>query len=130
MAEIAVDLLRRQAQQTAVGRIHKIPQHPAGDGGVEHHQNIAARHGYIAVGPPFFILGYQHMIHPDGTLLTGTAHGKLHGQHRQAHDQQEKQINQHKSAAAILSGHIGKLPDVAHTDGTACAEENETETAS
>ena len=51
--------------------------------------------------------------------------GELHRHDRQAEDEQEDHVTQHESAAAVLTDHPRKFPDVSHADGAACAEQNE-----
>ena len=53
---------------------------------------------------------------------------QLHGQHRHTHNDQEQQVKQHKHAAAVGAGHIGKLPNVADADGAASAHQQESQT--
>ena len=74
---------------------------------------------------PVASLPFQGLIAPDGTLPAGPAHRQLHGQHRQAHDDQKQQIHQHKPPAAVLAHHIGKLPHIADAHGAARAHQQE-----
>ena len=113
----------------ASGGVHKILEHPAGYGGVEHHQHDIAQQAHIAVPAPF-ASGLQLPIHFQGAFLSGPAHGKFHGQHRNAQRQKKQKIDQHKRTAAVLPGHPWEFPDVADADGTACAEEEEAQPAS
>ena len=115
--------------ELACGGVHKIVEHPAGHRGVEHHEQIVARHGHIAVEVPLGALGLQLLIEPHRALPAGPAHGKLHGHDRQAHDNQEKDVNQHKGAAAVLAHHVGELPDIANPDGASRADQDKAQPA-
>ena len=103
----------------------EVAQHPAGNGGIVHHEKIAAGNAEPAVDMPLAALGLQGLIALHRTLAAGAAHGQLHGQHGHTHDHQEQQIEKDKDTAAVGAGHIGKLPDVADTDGAAGAHQNE-----
>ena len=69
--------------------------------------------------------GLQCLIHFQGAFLGRAPHGEFHGQHRDAQDQQENQVDHDERAAAILPGHPRKFPYVADADGASGAEENE-----
>ena len=101
----------------AGGELYKVVQHPAGDGGVVHHQHVAAEDGEPAVDMPLAVGLLQGLIAQDCALAAGATNRQLHGQHGKAHNHQENEIQQHKQAAAVLSGHIGEPPDVANADG-------------
>ena len=122
-------LLRVQAAELAGGGGDKILDHPAGNGGVKHHEQVVARHGGVAVEVPLAPPRLQLLVQPHRTFLAGPAQGKLNGHNRNAHDDQEKQVKQHKSAAAILPGHIGEFPHIPDSNGAAGAEQNETQPA-
>jgi len=117
-----------KTRKDAGGSVHEVLQHPAGDGGVEHHQDDIADEADVAVPAPF-AAGLQLRIHLQGALLCGAAHGEFHGQHRHTQNQQEDQIDQYEGAAAVLTSHPGKFPDIADADGTACTEQDEAKTA-
>ena len=101
----------------------EIIEHPARHSGVKGHEHIVAQHGKDAVPVPFGPLGLQLLIGLDAAFAAGTANGKLHGQHRNAHHRQEKHIQQHKQAAAVLADHIGEAPHVADADGAPGTEQ-------
>ena len=105
-------------------------EHPAGDRGVEHHQNHTADKAGDAVQMPFGARLFQLPVHDDGTLLGCPAHGKLHGHNGQTQNDQEEQIDQNKDCAAVFTGDVGEFPYITHADGAAGAEQNEAETAS
>ena len=97
------------------GCADEVLQHPAGHGGVEHHQQHISCQAEVAVDVPFGA-GLQLLVQMDGTFLGSPAHGKLHGQHGNADEKQAQQVDQHKSAAAILTV-IQEISDVADADG-------------
>ena len=68
----------------------------------------------------------QLVIHAHRTGLCCTSQRKLHGHDRQAQQQQAADIDQNKAAAAVLTGHPRELPYVTASDGTSCAEKDET----
>ena len=68
---------------------------------------------------------FQCLIAQDGTAPAGAAHGQLHGQHGDAHDEQADQVEQNKIAAAVLTGNVWEAPDVADPDGAACTDQQE-----
>ena len=120
--------LRRHPIELSLGCGEEILNHPAPYRGVEHHQQIVSDHGHIAMNIPFAPLGGQRMIDANRALSAGTAQGKFNGHNGDSHDQQEKQIEQDKRAASILSYHVRKLPDISDPDGTAGTEQNKAQT--
>ena len=78
---------------------------------------------------PFASLRLQLLIETDRTLLAGTAQGKLNGHDRNSQDQQEKQVDQHKCTAAVLSHHVREFPDIPDPNGAAGTEQNKAQTA-
>ena len=113
-----------KSHEASGGGVHEILQHPSGNGGVEHHQNHVAHQAGVAMPAPM-AAGLQCLIHFQGAFLGCAPHGEFHGQHRDAQDQQENQVDHDERAAAILPGHPRKLPYVADADGASGAEENE-----
>ena len=111
--------IRGQAGELARSRHVEVMHHPAGHGGVEHHQQVAANEGKVAVDVPFLARLFQCLIGAHRTLVAGAAHCKLHAHDGQAQDDQEQQIEQHERAAAALAGHVGEFPYVSDADGTA-----------
>ena len=103
----------------------EIVDHPAGDGGIVHHEQEAANQAEPAVDVPFLAGFFKVFVRQDGTLFAGAAHGQLHRQHRHAHDEQADQIDEDEKAAAVLAGDIREAPDVADADGAAGADEQE-----
>ena len=70
---------------------------------------------------PFTARLFQRPIRTDRALSSRTSHRKLHREDRNAHTQQEQQIEQDKHAAAILSRYIRKPPHISNSDRTARA---------
>ena len=106
----------------------EIVQHPACYGGVEHHQQIAADEGEVAVDMPLLPRLFQCLIGAHRAFAGGAPHGKLHGHDGQTQNDQKNQVEQHKGTAAALPGNIRKLPYVADADGTACGKQNKAQT--
>ncbi len=107
------------------GKLYKVPQHPAGNGGVVHHQQGAARHAEPAVDVPAAPRLFQGLVGQDGAFAAGPAHRQLHGEHRHPHQQEEQQVKEHKDAAAVGPGDIGELPDVPNAHGAPHANQQE-----
>ena len=78
---------------------------------------------------PFCSPGFHLLVHVDRALMRRSAHCKLHAHGRESQNCEEEEIDQHKSAAAILSAQIRKSPYIADADRTACADQNKTQTA-
>ena len=109
----------------AGGELIEVADHPAGNGGVVHHQKIAAPDCKPAVDVPAGARLFQGLVALNGAFPAAPAHRQLHGQYGQPHDDQKQQIQQHKPAAAVLPHHIGKFPDVADAYGAARADKQE-----
>ena len=105
------------AVEGAGGKLYKVVQHPAGNGGIVHHQQIAAENCEPTVDMPFGLGLFQRPIGKHCALAAGTANGQLHGQDRKTHEYQKNQIQQHKQTAAILPDHIGETPDITDANG-------------
>ena len=125
IAEHAAHGLRVQPVKGAGEELEEVIQHPAGNRGVEHHQQVAARQAEPAVNVPFAARRLQLFVGAHRALAGGTAHGELHGHHGHAHHDQEEQIEQHKGAAAVVAHHIGEAPHIADADGASGADEDE-----
>ena len=117
-----------KSHEASGGGVHKVLQHPTGDGGVEHHQNHVAEQTDVAVPAPVSAW-LQRLIHFQGAFLGGASHGEFHGQNGDTQDQQEEQVDHDERAAAILPGHPREFPYIADADGATGAEENEAQTA-
>ena len=92
------------------GKLDEVVQHPAGHGGVVHHQQVAACHAEPAVDVPLAAGRLQGLIALHRALAAGAAHGQLHGQNGHAHDDQEHQVEQDEQAAAVLPGQEREPP--------------------
>ena len=77
---------------------------------------------------PFLAWFLQSVVSFDRAFLAGTSNRKLHSHNRQSQDSQEDQIKQYECTATALSGHVRKLPDISDSDGTACGNQDESQT--
>ena len=129
--DLRIGYHRHKAQGLIVAgdKLHKVIDHPAGDHGVEAHQAHIAEQSQVAVDVPFLALLLQLLIHADGAGLRGATQCELHDHNRKTQYDQAEDVDQDKSAAAVLTGHPGEFPDVAAANGAACAEQNKTEAA-
>ncbi len=119
--------LRSAAGESAIQKFPEIRQHPAGHGGVVHHEQVAAQDAEPAVNVPQCSRLLQGLVRRHGALLTPAAHGKLHGHHRDAHEHQEYQIKEYKDSAAVFAGDIGELPHIPDADGTAGTDQKKSQ---
>ena len=62
--EDAAHLIGSKADEFSPQHFDDIGQHPAGHGGVEHHEQVVARHGRIGQQMPSGVFGFQHMEAP------------------------------------------------------------------
>ena len=116
--EHAVHRRALQPIEHAAGELEKVAQHPAGHGGVVHHQQAAARHAEPAVEVPLAAGGLQGLVAQHRAFAAGPAHRQLHGEDGHTHCHQEQQVEQHEHPAAVLPGDIGELPHVADAHRT------------
>jgi len=107
----------------------EVVDHPAGYYRIEGHQADVAKQGKVAVGMPLLTGLLQFLVHFYGAGLGSTAHGKFHNHYGQAHQDQAQNVNQHETAAAVLAGQPGEFPNIAAANGTACAQQDEAQTA-
>ena len=114
-----------QAHKVALEHLDEVQDEPAGDGGVEHHEQVVARHAEPAVPVPLGALWLQLLEGAQDALLAGPAHGELHDHDGQAHDDQEKQVHQHQGSAAVLAHDVGETPHIAQADGAAGRDQDE-----
>ena len=121
-------LLGVEPRQFTGGSHVEIVQHPARHGGVEHHQQVAADEGEVAVDVPLLPRLFQCLIRPHRAFAGGTSHGKFHGHDGQTQNDQKDQVEQYKGTAAALPGNIRELPHVADADGTARGKQNKAKT--
>ena len=125
LGELACHLVCVQAGELSGGSHIKIVQHPACNGGVEHHQQVTADQGEVAMDMPLLARLFQHLIGPHRAFAAGTAHSKFHGHNGQTQNDQKQQVKQYKGSSAALTCHIRKFPHVANADGTACRQQDE-----
>ena len=109
------------------GEFEKVVQHPAGDIGIVHHQQIAAQEGKPSVNMPLGAGLFQCAIGQDSAFAAGPANGQLHRQHWQPQDHQHDQIQQHKQPAAVLPDDKREPPHIADAHCAARADEQETQ---
>ena len=121
---------KAQVSGAAGDKAVEVVQNPAGDNGVEAHEADVAKQRQIAMDMPLLAGLLQLLIHLNGRCLRSTAQGELHGHNRQTQQNQAQHINQHKAAAAILTGHPGEFPHIAAADGAACTEQDESQAGS
>ena len=127
LGELAGHLVGVKAHQlTGSGHV-EVVEHPAGHRGVEHHQQVAADEGEVAVDVPLLAGLFEGLIGAHRALVAGTAHGELHGHDGQAQNDEEQQVEQHESAAAALTCHVGELPHISDADRAASGKEDEPE---
>ena len=119
-----------QAAERAGQEFEEIAEHPAADRGVIHHQHAAAEQAEIAVQMPLRAPLFQRAIRLRRRSVTRAADSQLHGQHGNAHRQQEDQIKQHEYAATVLPRDRRKAPDVADADRAARADEQKAQSRS
>ena len=125
--EHPVHRLQGYSLESAPGEFEEVAQHPAGHGGVVHHQQIAPDHAEPAVDVPLGACGLQRPVALHRAFAAGPAHRQLHGEHRHPHNHQEQQVEQHEHAAAVFPGDIGEFPHVANADGASGAHQQETQ---
>lgn len=114
------DTLERAGQE-----FPEIPQHPAGDGGVVHHEEIAAGDAEPAMDMPVAAGLFQCLIGLHRTLAAAPAYGQFHGHDGNPHEEKEAEIKQYKYGAPVFAGNVGKFPYITYADGTSCTDEQE-----
>ena len=110
-------------------KLPEIIQHPPGNRGVIHHQQIAARHAEIAVNMPPAPRRLQRPVALHRGFAARAAHSQLHAQHRHAHNDQKNQIKQHKNPAAVLSRDEREFPHIPYSDRASRADQQKSEPA-
>ena len=119
--------LGHAAGEGSVQEFPEIRQHPAGHGGVVHHEEVAAQDAEPAMDVPGGPRLLQSLVSRHGALLAPAAHGQLHGHHRDAHEHQEGQVKEYKHRAAILAGDVWELPHIPDADGTAGTDQKKSQ---
>ena len=104
-------------------------EHPASHGGVEHHEQIAARPADPLVLVPVGAGRLQLVEGPGDGALRAAAHRELHDQDGKSQHHEEQQVHDEEGRAAVLAGDVGEAPDVAEADGAAGRDEDEAEAA-
>ena len=126
-AEPSGDFLGRFADERSGDVLEAVVHHPAGDGGVIHHEQGTADDGKPAVPVPFGSLRFEDVIGAGGTSLRAAADRKLGGQDGDAEDDQEQKVDEHEDGAAVLPADVRELPDVADADRAAGRDQDVTE---
>ena len=111
-AEDAADALGIQADEAAHSHFIKVIQHPAADGGVEHHEDDVAGDGAIFIKMPFRSLRLQHIEGFGSAAFAATANGELCYHDGQAQQQQKAQIDKHEGSTTVLTCDEGEAPYV------------------
>ena len=122
--EPAGDFLGRFTDERSGDVLQAVVHHPAGDGGVIHHEQGTADDGKPAVPVPFGALRFEDVIGAGGTSLRAAADGELGGQDRDAEDDEEQKVDEHEDGAAVLPADVRELPDVADADRAAGRDED------
>ena len=78
---------------------------------------------------PFGSLGLKVVVHLQRTASAGTSHGELHAEDGQAEHQEEQDVDEHEESPSVLTDHVGELPDITKSYGTARAQQYESESA-
>ena len=114
-----------EPRELAGCHFERVGDHPAGDGGVEHHQNEIAGEREPFIPMPFGAFGLQNVVASRAAFLARAAHGIFHDQDGQAENHQEHQVEQHKRRAAIFAAYIRETPYVAKANGASGRNKNE-----
>jgi|GEM_PF-5862849 len=105
-----------------------VIQHPAGDGGVVHHQHVTACDADGLEPVPAGAGRLQGLEAFGGAAAAAPADGEFTDHHRDAHDEQEHQVDQDEGGPAELAAQVGELPHIPDADGAAGADQDETQT--
>ena len=124
-AERSSDELGGSPYECALDVEPAVVDHPAGDRGVIHHQHVAA-HDADALEPvPAGARRFQNFEASGSAAAAAPADGKFADHHRDAHDQQEHQINQDEGGSAELAAQVREFPHVPDADGAAGTDQDE-----
>ena len=121
----AVRRFHCDGRERAGDELEEVGEHPAGDGGIVHHQQQTADDARPAVPVPFAPGGLKSFVAENGALPARAADGQLHRHHGNAHNDEEQQIKEDEIPAAVLAGQIRELPYVSDADGAPGAHKNE-----
>ena len=105
-----------------------VIQHPAGDGGVVQHQQGDPGDADVLQPGPAAAGGSQPVEAPGHALAAAPAQGEFAQEHGYPQDQQEQEIQENEGGSAVLAAQVGEFPHIADADGTAGADQDETQT--
>lgn len=108
----------------------EIIDNPTADNGVKCHQRDIPCQTAPAEDAPFLSGLFQLFIHEKRACLRCSPDGKFQNKRGNPQKNQTENIDQHEAAAAILSTHPWKFPDIPAANGTACGKHDEAQTAS
>jgi len=108
----------------------EIIDNPTADNGVKCHQRDIPCQTEPAEDAPFLSGLFQLFIHEKRACLRCSPDGKFQNKRGNPQKNQTENIDQHEAAAAILSTHPWKFPDIPAANGTACGKHDEAQTAS
>ena len=126
--EGCADFIRVHPYKAACRHLEEIINHPTGNRGVKHHQDVVTCHCRKFEPMPFRSLRLQHIHGKGNTALTGTPNGKLQCQNGNAQNEQKYEINQHKGSTAVFSCDVREFPHIPQTDGAACGNGQKAQT--
>ena len=106
---------------------HKIGEHPSGDDGVAHHEQIVAADADVLHKVPFLSLLFKHVKGGGDAALTAPTYGKLHGHDRQTKEEKKADVDEYEDCAAIRTGDDRKPIHIAQSYGASGGDQNESE---
>ena len=120
------DGLRRGAYKSSDEMEITVIEHPTRDGRVVHHEHIASYNADPFEMMPAGSLWFQDIKAAGRTAPAAAANTEFTDHHRNAHDQQEKKIDEDKCGTAKLAAEIGKFPDIPDANGASSGYKDET----
>ena len=99
--------------------LDEIIDDPPGHHGVKCHQGNVANQAGNAENAPLAAGLFQLLVHADRAGLRCTPNGKFHRHGGQTQHDQTNNVQQHKTAAAVLAAHPGEFPHIAAANGAA-----------
>ena len=93
-------------------KLYKIIYDPAGDNSVKCHQGNVANQAGNAENAPLAAGLFQLLVHADRAGLRCTPNRKFHRHGGQTQHDQTNNVQQHKTAAAVLAAHPGEFPHI------------------
>ena len=118
-------LILGHAAEGAGEKFPEIGHHPAGYGGVVHHEEVASKNAEPAMNVPKAPRFFKAPVGTDGALPAAPAYCQFHGHHGDAHEKKEAEVKKDKYGTAVFSGNIGEFPHIPYADGTAGADQKE-----